>query len=114
MSFALSQGKMQMCPLGVAPTSHIILPVNMVLGPSGPIANMNDKIPLVNLLPHGVCNVTAPVPLPCIPAVAAPFIPVPTVMIGSAFASKFSETGFCAKGGAINAIAPGQFQVMYS
>lgn len=67
------------------------------MGEGPPAANIMDHIPMVNIMPFGMCNSPANpmvaaattaalgvlTPMPCIPATSAPWVPgAATVMIG--------------------------------
>lgn len=101
-----------MCDRGVAPASYLTLPLNRVLGQKGPYSNMNDIIPMVNLMTHATCLMTSPIPAPCIPSAVVPFIPTPNVLIGTAPAFKWSAGAICAMTGSIKGIMPHQPTVM--
>lgn len=69
------------CSFGAAPLALNVPPINRVLVGGIPAANLNDYIPLVNILPFGVCTNPASsivaaataaalgvlVPMPCTP-----------------------------------------------
>jgi hypothetical protein len=107
---AACNGGITMCDRGVAPASYLTLPINRVLGQKGPFSNMNDIIPMVNLVTHATCLMG--MPKPCIPSTVVPFIPTPTVLIGSAPAFKWSASATCAMTGSIKGIMPHQPTVM--
>src|SRR4051795_7609705 len=88
---------MMMCSFGMAPSSLVVLPVNRVMTDMVPDANIMDHIPMVNIMPFGMCMSPANpmvaaataaalgvlTPMPCIPATSAPWMPgAPTVMLG--------------------------------
>ena len=94
----VSMGAMMTCTMGAAPSSLVVLPKNKVLCEGPPAANIMDHVPMVNILPFGVCmspaNPTVAAataaalgvltPMPCIPATAAPWIAgAPTVLLAS-------------------------------
>lgn len=94
----VSMGAMMACTMGAAPSSLVVLPKNKVLCEGPPAANIMDHVPMVNILPFGVCMSPAnPVvaaataaamgvltPMPCIPATAAPWVPgAPTVLLAN-------------------------------
>jgi hypothetical protein len=91
-------GAMMQCSFGAAPSSLVVLPTNRVMTNQVPDANIMDHIPMVNIMPFGVCSSIAnPVvasataaalgvltPMPCIPATPAPWVAgAPTVMLGN-------------------------------
>ena len=91
-------GALLKCSMGLAPSSLVVLPLNMVQTSSVPAANIMDHIPMVNIMPFGMCQSLAnPVvaaatsaalgvltPMPCIPATTAPWVPgSPTVLLAN-------------------------------
>lgn len=117
----VSMGAMLQCTFGVAPSSLVVLPKNKVMAEGPPAANIMDHIPLVNIMPFGMCNspsnptvaaATAAAlgvltPMPCIPATAAPWVPgAPTVMIGFMPALDNVSKCLCTWGGAISVTNP--------
>ncbi|TBW38449.1 DUF4280 domain-containing protein [Siculibacillus lacustris] len=85
----VTHGAMLMCSFGAAPSSLVVLPVNRVLVEGPPGANINDHVPMVNIMPFGVCMTpsnpavaaatTAALgvltPMPCIPVTPSPWTP---------------------------------------
>ncbi|MFR0687775.1 DUF4280 domain-containing protein [Enterobacterales bacterium AE_CKDN230030158-1A_HGKHYDSX7] len=118
------------CSFGVAPSALNVLPVNRTLTSGMPAANLQDHIPLVNILPFGLCTSPANptvaaataaalgvlTPMPCIPATAAPWLPggPPTVLLGSMPALDSNGTLMCTWGGVIKVVFPGQVQMLIS
>ena len=111
------------CTFGAAPSVLSVLPTNrtMVGGPPG--ANIMDYIPMVNIMPFGVCSSLANptvaaatsaamgvlTPMPCIPVTVAPWVPgSPTVLIGNMPALSNMSKCMCTWGGAISITYPGQ------
>jgi hypothetical protein len=91
-------GAMMKCSFGMAPSSLVVLPTNRVMTNQVPDANIMDHIPMVNIMPFGMCQSPSnPVvaaataaalgvltPMPCIPATPAPWIAgAPTVLLGN-------------------------------
>src|SRR6202789_133621 len=87
-----------MCTMGLAPSVLTVLPINFTLATTQPAANIMDHIPMMNILPFGMCispanpevaSATAAAlgvltPMPCIPVTPAPWAPgAPTVMLGN-------------------------------
>jgi hypothetical protein len=114
------------CSFGVAPSVLTVLPVNRTMT-GGPAANIMDHVPMLNILPFGMCNCPANpmvaaataaalgvlTPMPCIPMTSAPWMPgAPTVMIGGMPSLQNSSKLMCQWGGVIQILAPGQFTVM--
>ena len=113
------------CTFGAAPSVLSVLPTNrtMVGGPPG--ANIMDYIPMVNIMPFGVCSSLANptvasatsaamgvlTPMPCIPVTTAPWTPgSPTVLIGNMPALSNMSKCMCTWGGVISITYPGQVQ----
>jgi hypothetical protein len=82
-------GAMIRCSFGTTPSSLTVLPANRVAIGDQPAANIQDRVPMVNVMPFGMCTtVTNPqvaaataaalgtlTPQPCIPATNAPWAP---------------------------------------
>lgn len=114
------------CSFGVAPSSLVVLPVNRVTTADQPDANIMDHIPLVNIMPFGMCmspsnpEVAAATaaalgvltPMPCIPVTAAPWVPgAPTVLLADNPTLDNTCTLMCMWGGVIQVVVPGEFTV---
>lgn len=126
MGIQVAMGANLQCSFGVAPGTLVVLPVNRVMTGT-PAANIMDHVPLVNVMPFGMCSCASnPVvaaataaalgaltPMPCIPLTTAPWMPgSPTVMTGGMPALQNSSKLMCQWGGVIQILAPGQFTVM--
>jgi hypothetical protein len=126
MGIQAAVGATLQCSFGVAPSTLTVLPANRVLT-GGPAANIMDHVPLLNVLPFGMCNcVSNPMvaaataaalgvltPMPCIPMTTAPWMPgSATVMLGGMPALQNSSKLMCQWGGVIQILVPGQFTVM--
>jgi Domain of unknown function (DUF4280) len=98
MPLQVCMGAMMQCSFGVAPSSLVVLPTNRVLTNQVPDANIMDHIPMVNIMPFGMCTSMANptvaaataaalgvlTPMPCIPATPAPWVAgAPTVLLGN-------------------------------
>jgi hypothetical protein len=98
MPLQVCMGAMMQCSFGMAPSSLVVLPTNMVMTNNVPDANIMDHIPMVNIMPFGMCSspsnptvaaATAAAlgvltPMPCVPATPAPWIAgAPTVLLGN-------------------------------
>jgi hypothetical protein len=98
MPLQVCMGAMMQCSFGVAPSSLVVLPTNRVMTNNVPDANIMDHIPMVNIMPFGMCSspsnptvaaATAAAlgvltPMPCIPATPAPWVAgAPTVLLGN-------------------------------
>ncbi len=116
------------CSFGVAPSMLNVLPQNRMLTAGMPAANIMDHIPLVNILPFGMCQSLANpmvagataaalgvlTPMPCIPATATPWIPggPPTMLLGSMPSLDSNSTLMCNWAGVIKVVMPGQMQML--
>ncbi|MDQ3039389.1 MAG: DUF4280 domain-containing protein [Pseudomonadota bacterium] len=113
-----------MCSFGVAPSSLVVLPINRTLSGNQPAANIMDHVPMVNVLPFGMCitpsNPTVAsatsaasgvlTPMPCIPATTSPWVTgAPTVLIGNKPALDNTHMCMCMWGGVVTVSVPGQF-----
>src|SRR5690242_13487026 len=121
----VSMGALMTCTFGVAPSALVVLPKNKVLAEGPPAANIMDHIPMVNIMPFGVCSSPANptvaaataaalgvlTPMPCIPATAAPWVPgAPTVMLGKQPMLDNTSKCMCNWAGVISIVFPGQVQ----
>jgi Domain of unknown function (DUF4280) len=122
-------GANMMCTFGMAPSSLVVLPINRVITDQVPDANIMDHIPLLNIMPFGMCmspsNPTVAAataaalgvltPMPCIPATPAPWVPgavAPLVLLGNQPSLDNISTLNCIWGGVITFVTPGEFTVM--
>ena len=98
MPLQVCMGAMMQCSFGMAPSSLVVLPTNRVMTNQVPDANIMDHIPMVNIMPFGMCtSIANPMvaaataaalgvltPMPCIPATPAPWVAgAPTVLLGN-------------------------------
>ena len=98
MPLQVCMGAMMQCSFGLAPSSLVVLPTNRVMTNMVPDANIMDHIPMVNIMPFGMCtSIANPMvaaataaalgvltPMPCIPATPAPWVAgAPTVLLGN-------------------------------
>ena len=117
----VSMGATLQCSFGMAPSTLVVLPKNRVLCEGPPAANIMDHIPLVNIMPFGMCNAPAnpavaaataaalgtPTPAPCVPATAQPWTPgALTVQIGNAPSLDNVSTCLCNWGGVVTVVDP--------
>lgn len=115
------------CSFGVAPSVLNVLPVNRTLTNNMPAANIMDHIPLVNIMPFGMCQslanpmvaaataaaLGALMPMPCIPATASPWIPgAPTMLLGNMPSLDANCVLMCNWAGVIKVAMPGQMQML--
>lgn len=123
----VSMGATMRCTFGVAPSTLVVMPKNRVMCEGPPAANIMDHLPLINIMPFGVCSSLAnPVvaaataaargtltPMPCIPATATPWEPgAPTVTIAGMPALDNLSNCRCRHGGVIALVSPGTTKTM--
>lgn len=116
MPLQVCMGAMMQCSFGVAPSSLVVLPTNRVMTNEVPDANIMDHIPLVNIMPFGMCScpdnpevaaATAAAmgvltPMPCVPVTPAPWVPgAPTVLLGNFPTLDNTSELICTWGGVI-------------
>jgi hypothetical protein len=114
------------CTMGMTPSSLVVLPVNRVNTTQQPDANIMDYIPLVNIMPFGMCMSPANpavaaataaalgvlTPMPCIPVTTAPWVPgAPTVLLATNPTLDNTCTLMCMWAGVIQVVSPGEFTV---
>ena len=124
MSVHVCNGATLMCSFGVAPSVLTVLPVNRTITSNMPAANIVDHVPMVNIMPFGMCiTPTNPAvaaataaamgvltPMPCVPVTPAPWVPgSPIVLLGNMPALNNTSTLMCTWGGVITVTVPGQF-----
>lgn len=127
MPVQVVNGAMLACTFGAAPSSLAVLPVNRNLAGGMPAANIMDHVPMLNIMPFGMCmspaNPTVAAataaalgvltPMPCIPATLAPWIAgAPTVLNGNMPTLDNVSQCMCNWGGVITVTVPGQFTAM--
>ena len=116
-------GAMMKCSFGMAPSSLVVLPTNRVLTSSMPAANIMGHVPMLNIMPFGMCQSLANpmvasataaalgvlTPLPCIPMTMAPWVVgAPTVLLANMPSLNDSAKLMCNWGGVISINMPGQ------
>jgi hypothetical protein len=114
------------CSFGVAPSTLIVPPANMVLAGGINAASVMDNQPFANLPPFGMCTTpTNPqvaaataaalgvlTPQPCIPVITGPWTPgASVVQIRGSPALHGGCMAMCTWGGVITISNPGQFVV---
>ncbi|TBU91646.1 DUF4280 domain-containing protein [Stutzerimonas kirkiae] len=121
-------GALLQCCFGVAPSMLNVLPLNRTLLGGMPAATLQDHLPLVNILPFGLCSSLANpsvaaataaalgvlTPMPCIPVTSAPWIPggAPSVLLGGSPVLNSNGMLMCNWGGLIKVAMPGQVNVL--
>ena len=126
MAIQTCMGAMMNCTMGLAPSSLVPTP-KPVLTSNMVAANILDHVPMMNIMPFGMCTSLAnpPVasataaalgvltPMPCIPLTTAPWVPgVPTVVIGNKPAVDNTCKLMCQWAGVISVTMPGQMTHM--
>lgn len=121
MAFGVCGGAVLNCSFGMAPSVLNVLPASRVVS-AMPIACIMDQIPMVNIMPFGMCQslmnptvaaATAAAlgvltPMPCIPVIPGPWTPgSPAVLVGGKPALNQSCKLLCAYGGMIQIQNPG-------
>ena len=127
MPMQVCMGAQMMCSFGMAPSSLVVLPANRVFTDMVPDANIMDHIPMVNIMPFGMCITPSnPVvaaataaalgvltPMPCIPATTTPWVPGGiTVNLGNFTTLDNVSQLMCMWGGVITFVDPGEETVM--
>jgi hypothetical protein len=120
-------GAQMMCTFGMAPSSLVVLPVNRVFTDMVPDANIMDHVPMMNIMPFGMCMSPAnPVvaaataaalgvltPMPCIPNTPSPWAPGGiTVNLGNFTTLDNISQLMCIWGGVITFVDAGEETVM--
>lgn len=119
------QGAQLMCSFGTTPSQLMVPPKNRMWGSPQVAANILDHIPMVNIMPFGMCMCPANpqvaaataaalgvlTPQPCIPCTATPWSPG-AVTVNLVGAPLLNETSMlmCTWGGMITVMEPGQQQ----
>jgi hypothetical protein len=116
-------GGVLQCTFGAAPSTFNATP-RPVLTSDKPAGTVLDHMPLLNVMPFGVCNsmanpsvaaataaaLGALTPMPCMPVLPAPWVPgVPTLLVAGAPALDNTCKLACAWGGVVGFAMPGQF-----
>lgn len=122
MGIQVTTGSMLKCSFGVAPSSLMVLPTACVMAGTA-AASIMDHMPMVNVMPFGMCNCTGNpeviaataaalgvlTPMPCVPMTMAPWMPgSPTVLVGGQPALNNSSKLLCAWGGEIQILSTTQ------
>lgn len=121
MGMCVTGGAMMTCSFGMAPSTLTVLPTACVTS-SMPLASIMDNVPMVNIMPFGLCSSMANptvasataaamgvlTPMPCVPVPAGPWAPgVPQVTVGGNPALNNQCKLTCAYGGMIQFTNPG-------
>jgi hypothetical protein len=126
MPMQVCMGAMMQCSFGAAPSSLVVLPQHRTMTNMVPDANIMDHVPLVNIMPFGMCmslanptvaSATAAAlgvltPMPCIPNTPAPWVTgAPTVLLDNMPTLDNVSKLMCIWGGVIQFVTPGEFTV---
>ena len=126
MPMQVCMGAVLQCSFGMAPSSLVVLPVNRTYTDQVPDANIMDHVPMVNIMPFGLCAslanpavaaatsaaMGALTPMPCIPNTPAPWVTgAPTVILGNAPSLDNMSKLMCMWGGVIQIAMPGEVTV---
>ncbi len=126
MAMQVCMGAMMQCSFGMTPSSLVVLPANRTFTDQQPDANIMDHVPLVNIMPFGMCvSLANPAvaaatsaalgvltPMPCVPVTPAPWTPgAATVTLGGIPTLDNTSTLMCMWGGVIQFATPGEFTV---
>ncbi|MDR2464293.1 MAG: DUF4280 domain-containing protein [Holosporales bacterium] len=109
------------CAFGVAPSPFVVLPTNAFFC-NIPAGSIFDNVAFLNIIPFGMCmslaNPTVAAataaalgiltPMPCIPVIAAPWLPLkPTVLLSNKPILDSDSIVMCNWGGVIKVAFPG-------
>jgi hypothetical protein len=126
MPMQVCMGALMQCSFGLAPSSLVVLPTNMTYTDQVSDANIMDHVPMVNIMPFGMCTSLANptvaaataaamgvlTPMPCIPNTPAPWITgAPTVILGNAPTLDSVSKLMCSWAGVIQFVTPGELTV---
>lgn len=115
------------CSMGLAPSPLTVLPLHFMRSGGQFAGNIMDHVPMVNIMPFGMCTSPANpavaaataaalgvlVPMPCVPCTPAPWAPgSPKVMLQNFPALNNSSKLNCVFGGVISITMPGQMTEM--
>lgn len=129
MAFAVVMVAVTKCSMGMMPSMLMVLPEHGVTCTGLAAANVKDSVPMLNILPFGMCRsmqnpmvIAATIaamgsltPMPCIPMTFDPWSPgAKTVKIAGQAALTNSCKTKCLWGGQIEITMPAQFQTMVS
>ena len=127
MPLQVCMGASMQCSFGMTPSSLVVLPKNTTFTGQMPDANIMDHVPMVNIMPFGMCSSLANpavasataaalgvlTPMPCIPNTPAPWVTgAPTVLLGNAPTLDNVSKLNCVWGGVIQFVDAGEETVM--
>lgn len=123
MPFQVVNGAQLACPFGSSPSNLVVLPLNRTTIGNQPEATIQDYVPMLNIMPFGMCMSLANpqvaaatsaalgvlTPQPCIPATASPWTPgSPKVLLANQPALNDTSTCMCTWAGVVTITNPGQ------
>ena len=123
MPMHVCSGAALACSFGMAPGTLQVLPLNRMLTSNMPAATIMDHIPMVNIMPFGMCSspsnptvaaATAAAlgvltPMPCVPVTPAPWVAgTPNTLLGNIPSLDNTHKLNCIWGGVITVTYPGQ------
>jgi hypothetical protein len=126
MPLQVCNGAMMTCSFGSNPSALVVLPTNRVMTDQVPDANINDFVPMVNIMPFGLCispgnpafvaataaAMGTPTPVPCMPITTSPWVPgAVNVLLGGAPTLDNISTLMCTWAGVITFTSAGEFTV---
>ena len=129
MPMQVCNGAVMMCTFGMAPSTLVVLPIHRTMTNMQPDANIMDHVPMLNIMPFGMCfSIANPVvasataaalgvltPMPCIPATSSPWVPgavAPPVLLDNQPTLDNISILMCMWLGVITFTTPGEFTVM--
>ena len=131
MPFHVCNGATLKCSFAVPPgiSTFVVLPIHRMITSDQPAANINDHVPMTNVMPFGMCmspgnpafiSATAaamgtPTPVPCTPVTPAPWVTgavSPPVILDGVPALDNVSFLQCALGGMITILYPGEVTEM--
>ena len=123
MPMQVVNGAELVCTFGTSPATLVVLPTNQSFVNEQPAATIMDHVPMLNIMPFGLCASPANpqvaaataaalgvlTPQPCIPATASPWTPgAPENTIGDIPSLNDVSTCMCNWAGVITVTDPGQ------
>jgi hypothetical protein len=123
MTFQVINGARLACTFGSSPANLTVLPINRTMVSNQPEATIQDYVPMLNIMPFGMCmspsnpQVAAATaaamgvltPQPCIPATSSPWSPgAATVQIANEVALDNVSICNCMWAGVITITDPGE------
>ena len=123
MSFHVCMTAQLKCSMGLAPSVLAVLPVNRMLTSNQIAANIMDHVPMVNIMPFGMCKSLANpavasataaalgtlTPMPCTPVTPSPWVTgAPTVLLANQPVLNKESKLMCTFAGVIEISDPGQ------